>query len=265
MTQPPRAPPALEVRQATPAPATSPAMALRLQFAVASDIGQRRQENQDRWLLREDLQVAAVADGMGGMACGAEAAQRALDTIAARIGQAMPNSLAAWRRLLEDANRAVFSLGLELSPNQGIGTTLTLAHWQDAELTLVHVGDSAALRLRDGELAQLTPEHTVAAEVRERRAAGSVERMPHGAEHMLSSCLGLPYLPQEDVRVVALLPGDRLLLCSDGLTKPVSPEAIGATLARSATPEEAVRQLVDLANAAGGPDNITALVGFVAG
>lgn len=238
-------------------------MALRLQFAVASDIGQHRKENQDRWLLREELQLAAVADGMGGMACGAEAAQRALDTIAALVAQALPVNDAEWERLIDEANRAVFALGLDLSPNRGIGTTLTLAHWRGAKLTLAHVGDSAALRLRGGVLEQLTPEHTVAAEVLERRAAGSVERMPHGAEHMLSSCLGLPYLPQKAVRTIELRPGDRLLLCSDGLTKPVALESIAETLAQAPSPAAAVAKLIALANAAGGPDNITALVGFV--
>jgi protein phosphatase len=239
-------------------------MALRLQFAVASDIGRHRQENQDRWLLREELQLAAVADGMGGMACGAEAAQRALDTVAALVARSVPANPAEWQRLLEDANRAVFALGLELSPKRGIGTTLTLARWKGTKLTLAHVGDSAALLWRDGVIEQLTPEHTVAAEVLSRRSAGSAERMPHGAEHMLSSCLGLPYLPQHDVRVIDLLPGDRLLLCSDGLTKPVNLQSIGETLAQAASPEDAVAKLIVLANAAGGPDNITALAGFVA-
>jgi serine/threonine protein phosphatase PrpC len=133
-----------------------------------------------------------------------------------------------------------------------------------SRLALAHVGDSAAFRLRGGGvLEQLTAEHTVAAEVRERRARGSLERMPHGAEHTLTSCLGLPYLPRVDIHETDLQPGDRLLLCSDGLTKPVAPARIAAALSSAATPAAAAETLVSLANSAGGPDNITVVVAWV--
>lgn len=237
-------------------------MALRLHFAAASDIGRNRRENQDRWFVRDDLQLAAVADGMGGMPCGAEAAQHVIDSLAAHAERGLPADLAGWRALLDELNRAVFDLGRKLSPEHGIGTTLTLVKIVGPQLHLVHVGDSAAFRLRGGVLEQLTAEHTVETEVLAKRAAGLPERMPRSAAHMLTSCLGLPFLPQRDIQEVELRAGDRVLLCSDGLTKPVERVAIADALAQAATPDSAATALIALANTAGGPDNITAVVGF---
>ncbi len=237
-------------------------MSLRLQFAGLSDVGRKRSENQDRWLVRADLQLAAVADGMGGMPCGDEAAQLAIDRLAALPTDRVPVELAGWGMLLDELNRAVFLLGLSRSPTLGTGTTFTAVQLRQHHLHIAHVGDSAVFRLRDGGLVQLSREHTVAAEIRERRAAGLVQRIPTGAEHILSSCLGLPYLPQKDVQTTDLLPGDRLLLCSDGLTKPVPADTIRRMLAAADSPAAAAESLVAAANAAGGPDNVTAIVGF---
>ncbi len=239
-------------------------MSLRFAFAALSDTGLRRRENQDRWLLREDLELAAIADGMGGLPHGAEAAQAAIDGLLARIERRFPSSDADWRGLLEHLNRDVHALGQRLGAKPGIGTTLTLLAAKGSRLTVAHVGDSAAFRLRDGRLEQLTKEHTVAAEIAELEQAGLKRPAPFGAEHMLSSCLGLPFLPQQDVHSTHLAAGDRLLICSDGLSKPVDLETITETLIHAPTPEAAARTLVDLANAAGGPDNITVIVGFCA-
>ena len=239
-------------------------MPLRLHFAAATDIGRHRAENQDRWLVHDDLQLAVVADGMGGLPCGAEAAQCAIERLEPLLAGGVPANIDAWRALLDLLNREVFALGLKLSPKLGMGTTFTAIRAQGERLDISHVGDSAAFRLRDGQLKQLTREHTVAAEILERRAAGLVERMPHAAEHMLTSCLGLPYLPHKDVVETDLRPGDRLLLCSDGLTKPVELLAIHAALACEKPLADIANQLIALANQAGGPDNITVVVGFCA-
>ena len=237
-------------------------MSPRLHFAAATDIGHHRHENQDLWLIRDDQQLAAVADGMGGLPCGAEAAQCAIDSLETQLARSIPSNLEGWRALLDSLNRDVFTLGLKLSPKLGMGTTFTVVRAQTGRLEIAHVGDSAVFRLREGTLKQLTREHTVAAEVLEHRAAGLVERMPHAAEHMLTSCLGLPYLPQKDVIETDLVPGDRLLLCSDGLTKPVEFSAICETLSRPESSSAIATELIALANRAGGPDNITAIVGF---
>jgi protein phosphatase len=240
-------------------------MPLRPAFAGCSDIGRRRTSNQDRWCVHEELQLAAVADGMGGMPFGEEAAQAALDALAAHLQESAPEQPAAWSKLLHSVNREVAALGGQLSPATGIGSTLTIARIHAGRLHIAHVGDSALLRLRAGLLEQLTCEHTVASEIRARRAAGHWLPMPARAEHALTSCLGLPRLPEIDVRETDLQAGDRLLLCTDGLTKPVLPQAIRDALASATSPATAAQALVSLANAAGGPDNITVVVAFVEG
>lgn len=232
-----------------------------LHFHAASDIGRYRSENQDRWLVRDDLQLAAVADGMGGLPCGSEAASCAIAHLEAQLAICVPKDLDGWRTLLDSLNRDVHALGRRLSPDLGLGTTLTCICGQSDRLILAHVGDSAALRLRDGNLEQLTREHTVAAEITERRASGLVERMPHSAEHILTSCLGLSSLPHKDVFETEIKRGDRLLVCSDGLTKAVDRLAICATLAEDARLEEIAAQLTVLALRAGGTDNCTVIVG----
>ena len=238
-------------------------MALHLTFAGHSDVGQHRKSNQDRWCVHKALQLAAVADGMGGLPHGAEAAQTAIDELTAHLQHDIPVASADWHTLLDSINREVAMLGRQLSPTKGIGSTLTIARVCNDRLQIAHVGDSAAFRLRAGRLEQLTCEHTVASEILARRATGQWEPMPTNAAHALTSCIGLPYLPESDVHETDLQPGDRLLLCSDGLTKPVQPRAIQEALAGAATPAAAARALVALANSEGGPDNITVVVGFV--
>ncbi len=237
-------------------------MALRLQFSGATDIGCERKENQDRFLIDTEHGLAAVADGMGGLPHGAEAAQCAIDALKRRLERQIPGDHAAWLRLLDTVGQDVFALGLELSRSLGIGTTLTVIHAHTDTLTLAHVGDSALLRLRGGSLEQLSAEHTVAAELREEARHGRPQLRPFAAEHMLTSCLGLPFLPRKDVRDFDLRPGDRLVLCSDGLTKPVELSEITTALERASSPEDAAAQLIDLANRNGGPDNVTVVVLF---
>jgi protein phosphatase len=227
-----------------------------IQFAGATDIGAVRLENQDRWLVLPDLRIAAVADGMGGMPFGSEAAQAAIDTLTYFLGQHLPATPREWRMLLGSINRKIHALGCELSPDTGIGTTLTVAHCAGLRLTIAHVGDSAAFLLRNNVLSQLTQEHTVAAE---HRALGRTP--PPHSEHMLSSCMGLALLPKVDINETELQPGDRLLLCSDGLCKPASSAEMAAVLAGAESPGAAAAALLPLGRYGG--DNITAVVGFV--
>lgn len=237
-------------------------MPLRLTFAACSDIGHHRSSNQDRWCVRDDLQLAAVADGMGGLPHGETAAQTAIDELAAHLLHDLPAEPADWRTLLDSINREVAVVGRQISPKSGIGTTLTIARLQGQRLQFAHVGDSALFRLRSGQLEQLTCEHTVASEILALRAAGVWQPMPAAAAHALTCCLGLPHLPDAQVGETELQPGDRLLLCTDGLTKPVQSPAIRDTLARNESQSAVAQALVELANREGGPDNITAVVGF---
>lgn len=237
-------------------------MPLRLTFAGTSDIGRQRSSNQDRWSVRDDLQLAAMADGLGGLPYGAEAAQAAIDTLALKLRLGVPEDPDGWHELLDTINDAIVTLARQLSSESGIGTTLTIARCHHNRLQFAHIGDSALFRLRAGKLEQLTREHTVASEILERRARGLWQPMPANAAHVLTSCLGLPHLGETDIRETDLQAGDRLLLCTDGLTKPVESQKICDTLGVAESPASAAQALVDLANDEGGPDNITVVVGF---
>lgn len=233
-------------------------------YSSISDVGLRRAENQDRCLAESKLGLFAVADGMGGLPYGAETATAAIDALKRRFGATPPATAAAWQALVLAINAEIATLGRQVSPSTGVGTTLSIAWFgPERRLVTVHVGDSVVLRLRDGNLEQLTEEHTVAVRARKLREQGYEAPEPANAEHILTSCIGLEPLEEIDVREWETAPGDRYLIASDGITKPVRSESIALSLQRAANAKEAGRSLVKLALGAGAPDNATAVVVFV--
>lgn len=233
-------------------------------IAALSDVGLRRSENQDRCLALPGHRLFAVADGMGGLPFGAETAAAALESLQRRFLDQQPQSPADWERLVTRLNDEIVDMGRRMSPNSGVGTTLSVAWFiSPTRLLTAHVGDSVVLRLRNKKLEPLTQEHTVAQRARLLRAQGHVVPEPANAEHILTSCLGIDPLEEIDTREWDVRPGDRLLLCSDGITKPVETEDILKALATAADAKAAVRQLVKLALEAGAPDNATAVAIFV--
>ena len=147
-------------------------------------------------------------------------------------------------------------------PNlRGMGTTLTAGTLTpDGTLLVGHVGDSRAYLLHDGELRQLTVDHSLVEElVRDGRLTAD-EAAVHPQRSIITRALGVDESVEVDLYPVELEPGDRLLLCSDGLTGMVQPELIGAELRREDDPARAAADLVDIANAAGGEDNITVVI-----
>lgn len=233
-------------------------------IASLSDVGLRRSENQDRCATWPELGLFAVADGMGGLPYGAETATAALEALQRRFTGENPRNAGDWEKLMARVNTEIVALGRRLSPNTGIGTTLSIAWFATPErVVTAHVGDSIVLRLRGRKLEALTHEHTVAERARLLRAQGHEVPEPANAEHILTSCLGLDPLEEIDAREWNVQPGDRLLICSDGITKPVEPIAIAHALLDSADAKTAVKQLVRLAIEAGAPDNATAVAIFV--
>jgi protein phosphatase len=200
--------------------------------------------------------LVAVADGMGGHRAGEVASATALEALRAAITSGRP-----LRESIEDANDAVFTKSRTDQDLHGMGTTLTAGTLVAGGTLLVgHVGDSRAYLLRDGEMRQITEDHSLVEElVREGRLTAD-EAAVHPQRSIITRALGLDLAVEVDVYPVELAPGDRLLLCSDGLTGMVQPDDIAATLRRESDPSRAAAQLVDLANHAGGEDNITVVV-----
>lgn len=192
-----------------------------------------------------------VADGMGGHVAGEVASRIAINAAASNELEPADRVAAGNRAIREEVAR---------QPDlEGMGTTMTLASIAGSSATIGHIGDSRAYLLREGDFSQLTEDHTVAAEYVARGQLEPEEAATHPQRHMLTRTLGLTRFVNVDEYKFDIEVGDRILLCSDGLTEMVSDDVISENLANR-TPEEAVWKLVELANHAGGVDNITVVV-----
>jgi protein phosphatase len=196
-----------------------------------------------------------VADGMGGAAAGEVASQLAVEQ--AQLGNGRPDER------LTRANAEVFERSLAEPELAGMGTTLTLVELRpDGIAHLAHVGDSRAYLWHDGALEQITDDHTVVAE---QLAAGRISEgdiANHPQRSMLTRVLGISPAIEVDTLEMQLEPGDRLLICSDGLTNMIDDRTIASRLGAGA-PEEVAWNLIEAANRAGGHDNITVIVVLV--
>jgi protein phosphatase len=229
---------------------------VRLVIGAATDVGRVRDGNEDAYLVDDALGLVAVADGMGGHRGGEVASATALEALRAAVTSGRP-----LRESIEDANAAVFAKSQTDVNLRGMGTTLTAGTLVAGGTILVgHVGDSRAYLLHDGELRQVTVDHSLVEElVREGRLTAD-QAAVHPQRSIITRSLGTDPDVEVDLYPVELTTGDRLLLCSDGLTGMVQTEQIAATLRREEDPTRAAAALVDAANAAGGEDNITAVI-----
>lgn len=227
---------------------------MRVEAGVATDIGRVRERNEDSFLVEPPLY--AIADGMGGHRGGAVASELALEKVE-ELFHGKGGSLA---ELVRSANRAVFERSMADRKVTGMGTTLTAATVDDEGAHLAHVGDSRAYLLRGGALRQLTDDHTL---VNRMVRAGEITREEadvHPHRNVLTRALGTEPEVEVDEDDVPLIDGDRLLLCSDGLTAMVTEPQIQAILEATPKPQEAADRLIKAANRAGGIDNITVVV-----
>ena len=162
--------------------------------------------------------------------------------------------------LINGINEIVVKEGLDAYPHSGMGSTLTIGQIVGDQLLIGHVGDSAAYLLRDDDLEKLTIDHTIAQELIDRQGESTRDVIPPEYSHTLTRCVGQGENLRVDSKSTTIKPGDRLLLCTDGLDKVISSEAIKKELARKQSPEEACHQLTKMVNDNEGPDNITVIV-----
>ncbi len=236
------------------------------QFAV-SDRGQKRERNEDAYLLLPDLNLYVVADGMGGHVGGQRASELAIKSIeqlirehvsdieSGQIAQLLGDSLRAASKRIHEETR----LHPEL---KGMGTTTTALMLHKQEATIAHVGDSRAYLIRAGEIQQLSEDHSL---VQEQLRAGLIsgEQAKHSRyRNIITRCIGFEDDVDVDMMVVGVEPRDLFLLCTDGLTTLVEDFEILETILQN-TPEMAGQKLVDLANSRGGSDNITVVLVYV--
>jgi PPM family protein phosphatase len=230
---------------------------MRLRVGSSTDIGLVRERNDDSFLVKDRL--FAVADGMGGHRGGDVASRMAVEALD-RLELPDDGALDALVEEIKSANRSVLARGESEQSLQGMGTTLTAFLTDDGRAHVAHVGDSRAYLFRNGALQQLTEDHTLVQRmVREGRLS------PEQAEHhpqrsIITRAIGVDDDLTVDPLTLPLLDGDRVLLCTDGLTGMVPEDRIQEILEREPDPQRAADLLVEEANRAGGEDNITVIV-----
>ncbi|MGD8860790.1 MAG: Stp1/IreP family PP2C-type Ser/Thr phosphatase [Myxococcales bacterium] len=245
----------------------------------ATDVGRRRLSNEDAFLVDMTLGLFVVADGMGGHNAGEVASEEAVDAVhgvvrreAASLDQvaqlppgasgSMPPPMQKAQRVMESAVQAatymVFGLG-EANPDQkGMGTTISALLVRGTYAITAQVGDSRIYHLRGGRVQQLTEDHTLVAWQIKKGLITEEEARHSKQKNVITRAVGSREYVQVDTRSIEVRPGDRFLLCSDGLHGYVEEREVGDLLA--GTVEEAAQRAIDLANQRGGRDNITAVV-----
>src|SRR5947209_250209 len=222
-----------------------------------TDTGRQRRENEDSAIARAPMFV--VADGMGGARTGEVASEIAIES----FQDGLPESGSPEQELAErvrEANRAIYDRASQEPELQGMGTTLTAAYLDDANLAVAHVGDSRAYLFRDGDLRRLTQDHSLVDELVRRGKLTEEQAAEHPQRSIITRALGIEREVEVDTWSYPVRAGDVLLLCSDGLTSMISEEKVAAILSSAGSLEQAGGRLIEEANAAGGRDNITVVL-----
>jgi len=236
---------------------------MRLSSFAGSDVGRMRSGNEDSYFCGQI--VFAVADGLGGHQGGEVASAAAVEPLGRLDGREFMNPREAAEALataIREANEAILDRAAGDPALYGMGTTVTAAAVAGGRhLQLAHVGDSRAYLLREGDLAQLTTDHTVVGELVRRGRLTAEQAAIHPERSILTRAVGLdPRVPVDLPDPLELQPGDQVLLCSDGLTETVEDAYIAELLSAGPDGHAACRSLIDAANDAGGPDNITVVL-----
>jgi protein phosphatase len=251
-------------------------MRLRYVAAAKTDVGQKRQGNEDRFCLDPSLGLYVVADGMGGHAAGEVASRLAVETIqewmekylsgadvaivgpAVAAGSAEANFLLSSIRL---ANRIIFDSAKDRREYAGMGTTVVAVLTHGDRFVLAHVGDSRIYQIRGDRIVQVSRDHSFVQEQVDNGMMSAAEAHQSQYRHMITRALGLKESVDVDLTEQPARPGDVMLLCSDGLSDLLDDEDMLAAVRDHADDlNQACQALVDRANAKGGDDNITVLM-----
>jgi protein phosphatase len=235
---------------------------LIVRYAVRSDIGLQREDNEDA--AYAGARLLAVADGMGGHAAGERASAAVIEALRPLDTQVPEGELLnALDHAVRRAKAALREMAQENPALTGMGTTLTALLWSGSQLGLVHIGDSRAYLVRDGEVFQITNDHTLVQSLLDDGKITADEMASHPQRSLLLRALTAEERHEPDLQLLQARPGDRYLLSSDGLHVIVPADVIAQVLLTVGDPEQAAADLIKLAMAAGGPDNITCIVADV--
>ena len=233
-----------------------------MKIVSRTHIGKVRASNQDALLVQSGPHgIYGVADGMGGHNGGDIASQMAV-LLLGRVLEGKQPSEEDLRSGIEEVNRLIFTEQLNNRDLSGMGTTLTVL-WEDQDrLLLGHVGDSRAYRIHAGKISQVSLDHSMVAEMVRNGVITEEEARVHPYRNIITRALGTADTVQVDVTEIDLYPGDKFLLCSDGLSEYVRPEEMLSILSGTPT-DDAADQMLNMALDGGGRDNITLLIAEV--
>lgn len=249
-------------------------MPLHIVHSAQTDIGLKRAHNEDRYVAAPSLGLFVVCDGMGGGNAGEIASAMATDAIRTHIEAAVqygdvdsgwsdPGFSAMTHRLAEAArfaNQVVFDAARSHKGYAGMGTTVAAAYLSGDTLSLVHVGDSRVYLVRNYQIQALTADHSWVAEQVRNGSMTEEEAAQSPRRNIVTRALGVDPMVEVECQEIPVFHGDTLLICSDGLTRGVDGAEILRTIQDSADMQQASRQLIAMANAAGGEDNTTVLL-----
>ncbi|WP_125762369.1 Stp1/IreP family PP2C-type Ser/Thr phosphatase [Levilactobacillus mulengensis] len=238
-----------------------------MEVAYRTSIGKQRNDNEDYvdvFTNQAGKHLAIIADGIGGHQGGDVASAMAVSHLGHEFEQTKLTTPAAARQWIATEitaeNQSIIDKSNQFADLNGMGTTLVAALYFTEEVVIANIGDSRAYLMRDNELRQLTEDHSLVNELVKRGEISRQAARHHPQKNVIIRSLGISDDARFDLNTYPLVLGDQLLLCTDGLTNMVDDHQIQAVLTSDQTPKEKCDQLIDMANAAGGLDNITVLL-----
>lgn len=239
---------------------------IRVTHAALTDRGRVRRRNEDNWSADAAAGLYVVSDGLGGHSAGELASKIVVEALPLLLKERLPpsgdliNAVKPASGALRDLSRQVYEQTRGEPGLEGMGATVVLAVVRGAQALIVHLGDSRAYRFHNGRLGRLTNDHSVVQLLIDYGEITPDEARTHPARGCVTRSVGMAGEPVPECRLVELQPGDRLLLCTDGLVGMLVDEEISRILAAGGELEAVCRRLVDAANEAGGRDNVTVLM-----
>lgn len=241
-----------------------------MKYGVKSHKGMIREINEDSCnvIFGDSKKINAafiVADGMGGYSAGEVASKMAVDYISQRI-ESIPENLDKEELLqfieiiIQEANNTIYKKSSEPGQFYGMGTTLVIALFLDNKIIIGHVGDSRAYMVRNGDIKQLTTDHSYVEELIKNGSLTRGEAENHPKKHVITRALGCFEKVEADVFSYDIFGDDVFILCTDGLTNMISDDKIKKIVEEQEDPQVACTELVEIANKSGGNDNITVVV-----
>ena len=235
---------------------------MRRRSAAQTDVGQKREANEDFYAVVEDRGLYIVADGLGGHVAGRRASELGvhefLNNLVIGVGELPADGM---RRAFEASNLAILADAERNPEYRGMGTTLVALWIRDQQATLAHVGDSRAYVRRDGKLHPLTLDHSLVGEMIARRQLSESAARTHPHRHIITRAMGVATGAIPDVSALKVEPGDLFVLCSDGISAQLSEAALAEIIAEGGRDlQAAAAALIDEANRRGGDDNATVVL-----